>query len=162
MNIVLIGMPTAGKSTVGVILAKMMGYQFIDSDLVIQTKEDRLLKDIIAEQGVDGFLQIENRINADIHATNSIIATGGSVVYGEEAMEHLRAIGKVVYIKLSYETILSRLSNAKQRGVVLREHQTLMDLYEERCPLYEKYAHFVVDGENLDIEEVVNKILKIV
>lgn len=162
MNIVLIGMPTAGKSTVGVILAKMMGYQFIDSDLLIQTKEDRLLKDIIAEQGVDGFLQIENRINADIHATNSIIATGGSVVYGEEAMEHLRAIGKVVYIKLSYETILSRLSNAKQRGVVLREHQTLMDLYEERCPLYEKYAHFVVDGENLDIEEVVNKILKIV
>ena len=162
MNIVLIGMPTAGKSTVGVILAKMMGYQFIDSDLVIQTKEDRLLKDIIAEQGVDGFLQIENRINADIHATNSIIATGGSVVYGEEAMEHLLESGKVVYIKLSYETILSRLSNAKHRGVVLREHQTLMDLYEERCPLYEKYAHFVVDGENLDIEEVVNKILKIV
>lgn len=162
MNIVLIGMPTAGKSTVGVILAKMMGYQFIDSDLVIQTKEDRLLKDIIAEQGVDGFLDIENRINAGIHATNSVIATGGSVVYGEEAMEHLRAIGKVVYIKLSYETILSRLNNAQQRGVVLREHQTLMDLYEERCPLYEKYADFVVEGENLDIEEVVNQILKVV
>ena len=161
MNIVLIGMPTAGKSTVGVILAKMLGYQFIDSDLVIQTKEDRLLKDIIAEQGVDGFLEIENRVNAGIHATNSVIATGGSVVYGEEAMEHLRTIGKVIYIKLSYETILSRLSNAQQRGVVLREHQTLMDLYEERCPLYEKYAHFVVDGENSDIEEVVNKILEI-
>lgn len=162
MNIVLIGMPTAGKSTIGVILAKMLGYQFIDSDLVIQTKEDKLLKDIIAERGVDGFLELENRINASIDASNSVIATGGSVVYGEEAMQHLRDIGKVIYIKLNYDTIVGRLNNAKQRGVVLREHQTLLDLYKERCPLYEKYAHTIVDGENLDFEELVNRILKIV
>ena len=162
MNIVLIGMPTAGKSTIGVILAKMLGYQFIDSDLIIQTEEGKLLRHIIAEQGIDGFLEIENRINASIHTTNSVIATGGSVVYGEEAMEHLRAIGKVVYIKLSYQTIMNRLNNAKHRGVVLREHQTLLDLYKERCPLYERYAHSIVDGENLDFEELVNRILEVV
>lgn len=162
MNIVLIGMPTAGKSTIGVILAKMLGYQFIDSDLIIQTEEGKLLRHIIAEQGIDGFLEIENRINASIHTTNSVIATGGSVVYGEEAMEHLRAIGKVIYIKLSYQTIMNRLNNAKHRGVVLREHQTLLDLYKERCPLYERYAHSIVDGENLDFEELVNRILEVV
>ena len=162
MNIVLIGMPTAGKSTIGVILAKMLGYQFIDSDLIIQTEEGKLLRHIIAEQGIDGFLESENRINASIHTTNSVIATGGSVVYGEEAMEHLRAIGKVIYIKLSYQTIMNRLNNAKHRGVVLREHQTLLDLYKERCPLYERYAHSIVDGENLDFEELVNRILEVV
>lgn len=158
MNIILIGMPTAGKSTAGVILAKVLGYQFIDSDLIIQQQEDKLLKDIIAEKGVEGFLQVENRVNAKIQAKNSVIATGGSVIYGEEAMEHLRSIGKVIYIRLSYETILSRLSNAKQRGVVLKENQTLRELYSERCPLYEKYAHCIVDGEELDVEGLVSQI----
>lgn len=158
MNIILIGMPTAGKSTAGVILAKVMGYQFIDSDLVIQQQEDKLLKDIIAAQGVEGFLQVENRVNANLQANNAVIATGGSVIYGEEAMRHLRSIGKVIYIRLSYETITNRLSNAKQRGVVLKENQTLHDLYNERCPLYEKYAHYIVDGEDLDVEELVNQI----
>lgn len=159
MNIILIGMPTAGKSTAGVILAKVLGYHFIDSDLVIQTQEDKLLKDIIAEQGVDGFLEVENRVNAGIMTKNSVIATGGSVIYGKEAMEHLRSIGKVVYIRLTYDTIMSRLDNAKQRGVVLRKNQTILDLYEERCPLYEKYAHYIVDGENLDVEGLVSHIL---
>ena len=124
MNIILIGMPTAGKSTAGVILAKVLGYQFIDSDLIIQTQEDKLLKDIIKEQGVEGFLSIENQVNASIEAKNAIIATGGSVVYGEEAMKHLRSIGTVVYIKLSFETIIERLGNVKQRGAVLRKGRT--------------------------------------
>lgn len=162
MNIVLIGMPTAGKSTVGVILAKVKGYQFVDSDLVIQKEEKRLLKDIIAQDGIEGFLAIENRVNASLDMDDSVIATGGSVVYGKEAMEHLKKIGKIVYIKLSYKTIMSRLDNAKQRGVVLREGQTLKELYEERCPLYEKYADVIVDGEKSDVESVVNKILMVV
>lgn len=159
MNIILVGMPTAGKSTVGVILAKVLGNQFVDSDLVIQEEEKRLLKDIIAAEGVDGFLAIENRVNAQLNVKDSVIATGGSAIYGKEAMKHLKSIGKVVYLKLNYETIASRLDNAKQRGVTLREGQTLKDLYEERCPLYEKYADVIVDCENSDIEGVVNKII---
>lgn len=162
MNIILIGMPTAGKSTVGVILAKVLGYQFIDSDLIIQTQEDKLLKDIIKEQGVDGFLSIENQVNASIEAKNSIIATGGSVVYGEEAMQHLRSIGTVVYIKLSFEAINERLGNVKQRGVVLKKGQTLRELYDERIPLYERYAHIVVDAEKLGVDELVSKITSLV
>ena len=162
MNIILIGMPTAGKSTAGVILAKVLGYQFIDSDLIIQTREDKLLKDIIKEQGVDGFLSIENQVNASIETKNSIIATGGSVVYGEEAMQHLRSIGTVIYIKLSFEAINERLGNVKQRGVVLKEGQTLKQLYDERIPLYEKYAHIVVDAEKLGVEELVSKITSLV
>lgn len=162
MNIILIGMPTAGKSTAGVILAKVLGYQFIDSDLIIQMKEDMLLKDIITKKGIDGFLEVENRVNAGIEAYHSVIATGGSVIYGEEAMKHLREIGTVIYIRLGLETIISRLDNAKQRGVVLRENQTLKDLYEERCPLYEKYAHAIVDGEHLDVEDLVQKIISVI
>ncbi|MDO5292595.1 MAG: shikimate kinase [bacterium] len=157
-NVVLIGMPGAGKSTVGVILAKVLGYQFIDADLVIQDRESRLLKDIIEEEGLDGFLQIENEVNASINTKETVIATGGSVVYGEEAMEHLKSIGTVVYIKLSYDTLDSRLGNIKQRGVALKDGQTLFSLYEERCPLYEKYADIVIDSENLGVEELLDKI----
>lgn len=157
-NIVLIGMPGAGKSTVGVILAKVLGYQFIDSDLLIQEQEQCLLKDIIDRDGLEGLIAIEEQVNADIEVINSVIATGGSVIYGAKAMEHLREIGIVVYIKLSYETINNRLGNIKQRGVVFREGQSLKSLYEERCPLYEKYAHVIVDGENLGMEEVMEKI----
>ncbi|AOZ92566.1 shikimate kinase [Paenibacillus crassostreae] len=159
MNIVLIGMPTAGKSTVGVILAKVKGYDFVDSDLVIQNQENRLLKDIIAQEGIDSFISIENRTNASLFVNHSIIATGGSVIYGDEAMAHLKDIGTVVYLKLSYETIQERLENAKQRGVVLRENQTLLQLYQERCPLYESYADVIIDAENLGIEELIEKIL---
>ncbi|MGF7145778.1 shikimate kinase [Anaerotaenia torta] len=157
-NIVLIGMPGAGKSTVGVILAKVMGYHFIDSDLLIQEQEKCLLKDIIARDGLNGLIAIEERVNSSIRAERTVIATGGSVIYGEKAMEHLRKIGTVVYIKLSYQSISKRLGNIKQRGVVFREGQTLLSLYEERCPLYEKYAHIVVDAEDLDMEALMSKI----
>lgn len=157
-NVVLIGMPGAGKSTVGVVLAKVLGYQFIDADLIIQDREKRLLMDIIEEEGLDGFIQIENDVNASINTQESVIATGGSVVYGKEAMEHLKTIGTVVYIKLSYETLSGRLGNIKQRGVALKENQTLYSLYEERCPLYEKYADIVIDSEDLEVEELLDKI----
>ena len=159
-NIVLIGMPGAGKSTMGVVLAKVSGRSFIDADLLIQAEEKRLLSEIIEQDGVDGFLAIEERVNASIQAENAVIATGGSVIYGPGAMEHLREIGIFVYLRLSYATIASRLFNIKGRGVALREGQTLKDLYEERCILYKKYAHIIVDEEGLGIEETVEKTLQ--
>lgn len=161
-NYILIGMPGAGKSTIGVILAKILGYQFVDSDLIIQEREQRLLKDIIAEEGIDGFIAIENQVNAEIEVEKTVIATGGSVVYGQEAMQHLKNIGTVIYIKLSFPTLTNRLGNIKQRGVVLKQGQGLKDLYEERCPLYERYADLVVDAENLDVEELLGEIFKMI
>ncbi len=151
-------MPAAGKSTVGVILAKVLGYQFIDTDLVIQEQEKRLLKDIIKEDGLDGFIEVENQVNANLEVENTVIATGGSVIYGKEAMEHLKSIGTIVYIKLSYETLENRLSNIRQRGVVLKKGQSLRELYEERCPLYEKYADITVNAENMDVEKTLESI----
>lgn len=159
-NIVLIGMPGVGKSTIGVILAKELGYQFVDSDLLIQKRERKLLRQIIAREGVDGFIAIENEVNASIRAENSVIATGGSVVYGKEAMEHLKKIGTVVYLKLNYKSLEKRLGNLKGRGVVLRPGQDLRALYEERTVLYEKYADIVVDEENKDIETTLQTILE--
>ena len=124
-NVVLIGMPGAGKSTIGVVLAKMLGKDFIDADLVIQKKEGLLLKDIIAREGTEGFLRVEEKVNAELSPENAVIATGGSVVYGKRAMEHLGEIGIVVYLRLSYEAVESRLSDIHGRGVVLRDGQTL-------------------------------------
>ncbi len=160
-NIVLIGMPGVGKSTVGVILAKELGYQFLDADLLIQKRENRLLKEIIEQEGVDGFIEIENQVNASIEADRTVVATGGSVVYGEEAMNHLKHIATVIYLRLSYEELEKRLGNLKNRGVVLREGQTLKDLYEERTKLYEKYADLIVDEENKGIEETLQAIVKV-
>ena len=154
-NIVLIGMPGVGKSTIGVILAKVLGYQFVDADLVIQKEEGKLLREIIAEVGTDGFIEVENRVNAGLMVEHSIIATGGSVVYGAEAMEHLKKIGTVIYLKLPYEG----LHDIKGRGVVLREGQTFLDLYKERVPLYEKYADLTVDESGCSVEQTVEKIL---
>lgn len=159
-NIILIGMPGAGKSTVGVILAKVLGLQFVDSDLVIQKAEGKLLKEIIAEVGTEGFIEVENRVNAGLDVTDSVIATGGSVVYGKEAMEHLKAIGTVVYLALPYEEISKRLRDIKGRGVVLRAGQTLKDLYEERTLLYEQYADIQIDETGLNVEETINAILE--
>ena len=159
-NVVLIGMPGVGKSTVGVILAKVLGYEFVDSDLLIQKAEKRLLREIIAQEGQAGFLKIENRVNASIDMEKTVIATGGSVVYCTEAMEHLKKIGTVVYLKLDYEILKKRLGNLRCRGVVLQKGQTLKDLYDERTPLYEKYADIVVDEKNLNIEETLQKILE--
>ena len=160
INIILIGMPGVGKSTVGVILAKELGYQFLDSDLLIQQEEGRLLKDIIGEEGVDGFLEIENRVNLSIHASGSVIATGGSAVYGSRAMEHLRENGLVVYLKCSFQTLSRRLHDLHGRGVVLREEQTLKDLYDERTPLYEKYADLTICEDDKGIEETLSEVLR--
>lgn len=158
-NIVLIGMPGVGKSTVGVILAKELGFQFVDSDLLIQRQEKRLLKQIIEENGIDGFIEIENQVNRSIDTRSAVIATGGSVVYGREAMENLKRIGKIVYLRLSYEELKQRLGNLHGRGVIVRKGQTLLDIYRERIPLYEQYADLVIDEEDKNIEETLQSIL---
>ena len=160
-NIVLIGMPGVGKSTAGVILAKVLGYSFTDADLLIQEREKRLLKEIIAYEGVDGFIKIENDVLAGINAERTVIATGGSAVYGAGAMKHLKEIGTVVYLSLPYEDLTRRLGDIKGRGVVLRDGQTLKDLYEERRVLYEKYADIIVDETGLNVEETVGRIEKL-
>lgn len=157
-NITLIGMPASGKSTIGVLLAKRLGYSFVDVDIVIQEQEGRLLKEIIEDEGQEGFLQVENRVNADLKVHKSVIAPGGSVIYGKEAMEHLKEIGTVVYLKLSYEDVEERLGNLVERGVVLKDGMTLRDLYEERVPYYENYADITIDETGLDAGETVDKL----
>lgn len=159
-NIVLIGMPGSGKSTVGVVLAKSMGMQFIDSDLVIQEQYGKLLHELIEENGIEGFLKIENNINSSLHNSNCVIATGGSAVYGQDAMEHLNKIGTVVYLKLSLKEIAERLGDLNKRGVTLKQNQTLLDLYQERVPLYEKYAQLTISCDGKMIREIVGEIEK--
>lgn len=158
-NITLIGMPGVGKSTIGVILAKIIGYEFVDSDIVIQKQEGKLLREIIAEVGSDGFLEIENRVHEQMDVNESIISPGGSICYCTGGLEHLRDISTVVYLKLDYPKLKQRLGNLTARGVVLKNGQTLYDLYKERTPLYEKYAHVVIDETNLSVEKTVKAVL---
>ena len=147
MSIILIGMPSCGKSTLGVLLAKKLGMEFIDSDLLIQKKCQKLLHELIQEHGNDGFLEIESEVNCSITEQNAVIATGGSAVYCERAMRHFATIGKIVYIHISYEEMEARLGDFAHRGVVMPEGYTLRDLYNERAALYETYAHVTVSGE---------------
>lgn len=154
-NLILIGMPGCGKSTVGVVLAKALTMDFVDSDLVIQKEMGMPLSAIIDQHGDDGFRAIENRINAELTVDNSIISTGGSVIYGEDAMRHLKEIGTVIYLKLSCEAIADRLGDLHARGVTIKPGWTLQDLYNERVPLYEKWADVTVDCEHLRLREVV-------
>lgn len=157
-NITLIGMPASGKSTVGVLLAKRLGYSFVDVDIVIQEKEGRLLKEIIEEEGLSGFMAVENRVNAELNVHKSIIAPGGSVIYGKEAMEHLKEISTVVYLKLDYEAVEERLGDLVDRGVVLKDGMTLRDLYEERVPYYERYADITIDESGMDAGQTVDRL----
>ena len=158
-------MPGAGKSTVGVVLTKVVGHKFVDSDLVIQETTGKLLHELISEHGMEGFLEIENKINVGLDLTKAIIATGGSVIYGEEAMVHLKEMGLVIYLKLSLESIADRLGDLKQRGVALKDGWSLRELYEERVPLYEQYADIIIDCEQKSIrditEEIANEYMKL-
>lgn len=159
-NIILIGMPGCGKSTVGVVLAKALGMEFIDSDLVIQRSAGKRLSAIIDEIGDDGFRALEDSVNASLTCENCVIATGGSVVYGEKAMRHLCSIGLVVYLQLGYEQVEDRLGDLHARGVTIRPGWTLRDLYNERVPLYEKYAHLTIPCDGLRIREIIAIIRK--
>ena len=161
-NITLIGMPSSGKSTIGVLLAKRLGYSFVDVDIVIQEKEGRLLNESIAEQGRDGFMEVENRINAELDVTHSVIAPGGSVIFGKEAMEHYKEISQIVYLKLGLEEVERRIGNVVDRGVVLKEGQTLKDLYEERIPYYEKYADITIDETGQTAGRIVDTLRKLI
>ena len=151
-HIILIGMPACGKSTVGVLAAKTLGYRFVDSDLIIQERTGKKLHRIISEEGREGFLAIEEAVNLTLgnDASPSVIATGGSAVYSEAAMAHFKSVGKVVYLRLSYASVKKRLGNFTHRGVVMPEGYTLRDLYDERCALYERYADIVIDEAKTD------------
>lgn len=161
-NLIFIGMPAVGKSTVGIVVAKRLGMRFVDADLLIQEQEKKLLREIIADVGEEGFLKIENQVNAEVRAENSVISPGGSVIYCEEAMRHYKEIGTIVYLKVSYQTIKRRIRNPKKRGVVLREGQSLRDLYNERVPYFEKYADITVCEDGCRIEETIENVINAV
>ncbi len=159
MNIILIGMPGAGKSTVGVLVAKALGMDFIDTDILIQQREGMLLQEIIDKKGLEAFLKTEEKVLSGLKCRNSVIATGGSAVYSDRAMRALREDGFCVYIRLDLDEVERRLKNIKTRGVVIRKGQTLKDIYDERLPLYLKYCDAVAECSGLDVEQSVSLIL---
>ena len=160
-NIVLIGMPGAGKSTVGVLLAKSTLRSFVDTDLVIQQKQGKSLCEIIGEEGTDRFLEIENEAIASCSFDCCVVATGGSAVFGKEAMETLKKDGTIVYLKLPVDEIKKRISDIRTRGVAVKPGVTLEEIFKERKPLYEKYADFTVDCTGLNAEQCVGKIIEL-
>ena len=162
-NIILIGMPASGKSTAGVLLAKKIGYGYIDCDLLIQNEQKALLCDIISRVGVQEFIKIEEKVNAELWAERCVISTGGSVVYGERAMAHLKTLGKIIYIQVGLEELERRLKGKDlfSRGVVMKNlGTTLADLYAERAPLYEKYADLIVNCQSNTLDETVEMLIE--
>ena len=161
-NIVLVGMPAAGKSTVGVVLAKRLGYEFIDTDLLIQKQEKKLLKDIISEVGNEKFLEIENQVNSSLDVERAIVSPGGSVVYCKEAMQHYKNIGTIIYLKVSFEEIQKRVKDFEKRGVVVGKGQSFRDAYEERQSLFETYADYTIEEDGLTLDETIDKVLELI
>lgn len=157
-NIILIGMPASGKSTVGVVLAKLLGYDFIDTDLLIQRREGRRLSEIIAQDGIDGFLAAEEAACLSLHAEKSVIATGGSAVYSPAAMAHLKSLGRAIYLSVACDALAARLNDMRGRGVVLRDGQTLAELFAEREPLYLRFADAVVPEGEGTLEQTVEAV----
>ena len=161
MNIVLIGMPTCGKSTVGVVVAKMLGLAFVDTDILIQNREGKKLKDIIDEKGNDGFEKVESEVIENISVENTVIATGGSAVYSPKAMARLKEIARVVYLAVDIEEIEKRMTDMRNRGVVFKKGQGVRELYLEREPLYEKYADYVVSEKGKTLEQTVEAVVNL-
>lgn len=161
-NIIFVGMPASGKSTVGVLLAKALAMDFVDTDILIQKKTGKRLEELIRENGVDGFLRIEEKVCAALEANDSVIATGGSVVYSQDAMDHLKSIGTVVYLQVDFDVLKNRLKDVIERGVIIKNGQTLEDLYNERVLLYEKYADITIQEKRMSLDETVKEVHKIV
>ena len=159
-NIILIGMPASGKSTAGVILAKMLGMDFVDTDLAIQQREKALLRDLIEEYGVEGFMEREEKAVLSVSPVNTVIATGGSVVYSEKAMRHLSSIGTVVYLKVAEDELLRRLHDIRERGVVLKDGETFKEMFDSRSILYERYADITIEEGSAGIEATLSEMLK--
>lgn len=160
-NITLIGMPGAGKSTTGIVLAKAIGYTFIDTDILIQNQENRLLPDIIEREGINGFLNIESRVITSCDYEKCVIATGGSAVLCESTMNYLCNLSTMVFLKLNFETLDRRVKDIKTRGIVMDDNQSLNDIYEIRMPLYQQYADIIIDCNNKGFEEVVDHIFRL-
>lgn len=157
-NIILIGMPGAGKSTLGVLLAKALGMFFVDSDIIIQQKTKRLLQDIIDNDGIEEFLKIEEEVLLSLDIENTVLATGGSAIYSEKAMNFFKENGAVVYLHVDFSEIEKRVTNITTRGIVLKNGKNLSDAFSERKPLYDKYADIIVDCTGSSIEESIRKI----
>lgn len=158
-NIVLIGMPGSGKSTCGVLAAKALLKNFFDTDLLLQNVEGKRLQSIINENGIEYFNEAEERAILSLDIRGTVIATGGSVVYSEKAMAHLRSLGKIIYLRLGYEEMEKRIKNITTRGIVLKEGETLLDMYNERAPLYERYADEILNCDGMTVEETVESIV---
>ena len=159
-NIILVGMPSCGKSTVGVVLAKTLNKNFVDTDLLIQRREKKTLQEIINTEGNEYFHKVEEEVLLSFDEEDYVVATGGSAIYFDSAMEHFKKKGIVVYIRVSLNTVLERLNNIKTRGVTLEKGQTLEDLYNMRIPLYEKHADVIIDADGCTVEETIEKIIE--
>jgi len=157
-NIVLIGMPGAGKSTLGVLLSKTLGMPFLDTDLLIQQSEGRLLQDIINDVGINGFLAIEESTLLNVDVEGHVIATGGSAIYSSKAVEQLKKNSKLIYLKLKFSQIEKRIQNISSRGIVISKDQSLQDLFNERAPLYEANADIIINCSGKHIEDVISLI----
>ncbi len=165
MNIVLIGMPGSGKSTIGVVLAKHLGYTFIDSDIVIQEKHKKLLCELIDEFGEEGFLKIENDVNKSLDVDRTVIATGGSAVYSEESMMHLKKSSIFVYLKVNNSELDNRVTDLKERGVVTNGKETMQEIFEDRTRLYQRYADVMIDEDEfsaISVPKIVDEIEELV
>lgn len=161
-NIILVGMPASGKSTVGVVLAKTINKYFVDTDILIQKREGMALQKIIDKYGNDYFGKIEESVLLDFDKTDYVVATGGSAIYYDKAIKKFKKNGLIVYLRVSLDTVLERLNNLKTRGVTLAKGQTIADLYKERIPLYEKHADIIVDADGCTVEETIEKIIEAV
>jgi len=160
-NIILIGMPGAGKSTVGVILAKRLGLQFYDTDLIIQVREKKRLQEIIDEKGIDYFRYVEEQVISNLQLEDCVIATGGSVVYYNNGMKDLSTTGKLVYLQVPLGALKQRIADMGQRGLVMEKGQSFEQLFAERTPLYQQYADLTVPCDGCNAEQVAAKIEKL-